>query len=64
MALQFLVNDDSDDGHGEWVEPLGMFPNARLVLSSGLGIVRSFNKLAKMASSEFLVFLQVGQVPQ
>jgi hypothetical protein len=57
--LQFLVNDDSDGGHGDWVGPLQDFPNARLVLSSGLGIVRAFNKLGKMARSEFLVFLQV-----
>lgn len=59
FALQFLVSDDSTGGHGQWINGLRKFPNARLMLTSGLGIVRAYNKLAKLSSAKYIAFVQV-----
>jgi hypothetical protein len=59
-GADLMVNDDSQSEHKEWVSALSGAVNTWLVHSPNIHEIRGYNKLAKLANSEIVAFMQVG----
>jgi hypothetical protein len=57
------INNDSGSEVSEWMSALSG-TNEYMVVMNDLHEIRGYNRLAKMASARFLVFLQDDDAPQ
>jgi GT2 family glycosyltransferase len=64
-GVEVLVNIDSMSEHAEWNRVLqnGEFRRYYLVTSGNVHEIRGYNRLAKMAEGEFVVFMQDDDLP-
>eukprot|EP00242_Pyramimonas_sp_CCMP2087_P014857 CAMPEP_0198208818 /NCGR_PEP_ID=MMETSP1445-20131203/12162_1 /TAXON_ID=36898 /ORGANISM="Pyramimonas sp., Strain CCMP2087" /LENGTH=348 /DNA_ID=CAMNT_0043882369 /DNA_START=22 /DNA_END=1064 /DNA_ORIENTATION=- len=64
-GVEVLINIDSMSEHAEWNRVLqnGEFRRYYLVTSGNVHEIRGYNRLAKMAEGEFVVFMQDDDLP-
>uniref|UniRef100_A0A061S107 Glycosyltransferase 2-like domain-containing protein n=1 Tax=Tetraselmis sp. GSL018 TaxID=582737 RepID=A0A061S107_9CHLO len=64
-GVELLVNDDSRSDWGAWVASMEGLPGGGfLVYSPDIHEIRGYNRLAKLARGELLVFLQDDDAPK